>query len=270
MARTRQDRRNDFDEFYSSSINIFTRLKDQDPCAEKFQREYMLNICPGSRAGGTDKRTVEVFWGARNFEIETQGRNWRALTETGATLFLARDDNGFVTISLYPAYTENRKQFETSITLHIRLDPKKLENNNFTKLLWNDFMAYMECTSLDGNPTLWQRLRIWHLRNFKHLIIDNKSTPTKFSAFIQGVFKLVVAACFSGAVLIYFVNLATKSQTTETDTQLKEVNKNLVIVSKQLEKISEDNAKIKTISIATDSLVVKTKQILKSIQTKKP
>jgi hypothetical protein len=269
MARTRQDRRNDFDEFYGTAVATFTRFRNNDPRAEKFQKEYMLNICPGSRAGGTDKRMVEVFWGGRNFEIETQGRNWKALTETGATLLFTRDDNGFAIVSLYPAYTENRKPIETSITVNIWLDPKRLKDEKFIKSLWNDFMAYMEYTSLDGNPTLWQRLRISYLRNFKHLVIDNKWTPTKFSVSINRIRDLVVAACFSGAVLIYFVNVTTKPKTTETDTQLKEVNKNLETVSKQLDKISESNADLRTISITTDSLVVKTKEILKSIQKHK-
>ncbi len=271
MAGTRQDRRNDFDEFYEAAVATFTRFGENDPRAEKFQREYMLHICPGSRAGGTDKRTIEVFWGGRNFEIETQGRNWKALTETGATLLFVRDDNGFVIVSLYPAYTENRKPFETAITLDIWLDPKRLKDEKFLKSLWNYFMAYMEYTSLDGNPTLWQRLKISYLRYFKHLIIDNKWTPTKFSASISRIRDLVVAACFSGAVLIYFVNVTTKPKTTETDTRLKEVNKNLETVSKQLDKIPDinSNADIKTISISVDSIELKMKQILKTIEKHK-
>ena len=127
-------------------------------------------------------------------------------------------------------------------------------------------MAYMECTSLDGKPTIFQRVRIWYLRNFKHLVIDKKWTATKFSVFSKGVLKLVLAACFSGAVLIYLVNFMTKPTTTETDIQLKEVNKNLETVSKQLEKISEDNGKIQAISTSADSIVVKADEILKSIK----
>lgn len=269
MARTRINRRDDFDEFYNNSINVFTQLRENDKRAEKFQREYMLNICPGSRAGGTDKRTVEVFWGGRNFEIETQGRNWKALTETGATLLFARDDNGFVIISLYPAYTENRKPIETSITLRIWLDPKKLKEEKFIKACWNDFMAYMEYTSLDGNPTLWQRLRISYLRYFKKLIIDNKWVPSKFSASTSRIRDLIIAACFSGAILVYFINVTTKPKTTETDNQLKQINDNLNSISNQLDKISQDNPDLKSISISTDSIAIRTKEILKTIEKRK-
>lgn len=269
MARTRQDRRNDFDKFYGTTVATFTRFRNNDPRAEKFERIYMLHICPGSRAGGTNNRVVEVFWGCRPFETIALGRNWTTLTEFGATLLFERDDSGFVIISIYPANTDNKKPIESSISLKLWVDPIKLKNENYLIGLWNDFMTYMECTSLDGNPTLSQRLRISYLRNLKHLVIENKWTPTKFSVFISGVLKLILATCFSGAVLIYLITRMTKPSTTETETQLKEVNKNLETVSTQLDKISESNANIKNISISADSIVVKTKEILKSIKKHK-
>ncbi|MFE3872205.1 hypothetical protein ACFX5F_13330 [Flavobacterium sp. ZS1P70] len=269
MARTRQDRRNDFDDFYGTAKETFKAFRDNDPNAEKFERIYMLSVCPGSRAGGDNNRVVEVFWGSRPFETITLGNSWKALSEYGATLLFERDDSGFVIISIYPAGTENKKPIESSISLRLWIDPIRLKDKSFLKKQWNDLMAYMECTSLDGNPTLWQRLRISYLRNFKHLVIDNKWTPTKFSVSISRIRDLVVAACFSGAVLIYFVNITTKPKTTETDTQLKEVNKNLTNVSNKLDKIYIGNYELKMISITTDSIAVKTKEILKTIEKRK-
>ena len=269
MARTRQDRRKDFDEFYKTAESIFKTFRDNDPRAEKFERIYMLSVCPGSRAGGNNNRVVEVFWGSRPFETITLGNSWKALTEYGATLLFERDDSGFVIISIYPAGTENKKPIESSISLRLWIDPIRLKDESFLKKQWNDLMAYMECTSLDGNPTILQRLRISYLRNFKHLVIDNKWSPTKFSVSITRIRDLVVAACFSGAVLIYFVNVSTKPKTTETDAQLKEVNKNLEIVSKQLDQITESNNNLKAISITTDSIATKTKEILKTIKKHK-
>jgi hypothetical protein len=269
MARTRQERRNDFDEFYRTAVTTFTRFRDNDPRAIIFERIYMLNVCPGSRAGGTNDRVVEVFWGSRPFRTITLGRTWTALTEYGATLLFERDDNEFVIISIYPANTDNRKPIESSISLKLWVDPIKLRNEGYLKELWNDFMAYMEYTSLDGNPTIMQKLRISYLRYFKNMIIDNKWTPTKFSSSVSRIRDLVIAACFSGAVLVYFVNLTTRPKTTETDNQLKEINTNLKTVSKQLDKISESSTDIKTISKRTDSIATKTKEILKTIEKRK-
>ncbi|MBP7359777.1 MAG: hypothetical protein KA955_10645 [Prevotella sp.] len=127
MKRDRQDRNKDFDTFYDESKVIFRNLQQSDRRTEKFERVYMLNVCPGSRCGGENKRVVEVFWGSRIFEIETQGIHWKSLTEQGSSLFFYRNDTGHVTISLYPAYTDFRKPIEDSITLYRWLDPLKLK-----------------------------------------------------------------------------------------------------------------------------------------------
>jgi hypothetical protein len=268
MARTRQERRNDFDEFFRTAVATFTEFRDNDPRAEKFQNIYMLNICPGSRAGGTNNRVVEVFWGSRPFETITQGRNWTTLTEYGATLLYERDDSGFVIVSIYPANTDNRKPIESSITLDIWLDPIKLKDKSYLKKNWNDLMAYMESTSLDGNPTFLQRKRVSYLRTFKNLVIDSKWTPTRFSVYVREVFKWVLTVGLSG-IIIYILTQLTQPKTTETEIQLKEVNRNLETVSKQLDKISEGNTDLKTISITTDSIAVKANEILKTIEKHK-
>lgn len=265
MARTRQDRRNDFDEFYKTVKATFEGFRDNDPTAEKFERIYMLSVCPESRAGGNNNRVVAVFWGSRPFETITLGNSWKALTEYGATLLFERDDSGFVIISIYPAGTENKKPIESSISLKLWVDPIKLKDKSFLKEQWDELMAYMECTSLDGNPTLSQRLRISYLRNFKHLVVDNKWTPTKFSLFIREVFKWVLTVGLSGTI-IYLVTIMTQPTSSQTEIQLKEVNKNLEIVSKQLDKISDSDSDIKTISITVDSVELRTKQILKTIE----
>lgn len=270
MREKRLQKIKDFEKFYDNSITVFKELGENDKRVEEFEREHMLSICPGSRAGGNEKRIVEVFWGAKAYEFETTGKNWKSLTETGATLFFYRNDTGDVTISIYPAKTEYRQPIEDFITLHEWIDPKKLNDRKFIKSLWNDFISYMETTSLDGKPTNFQKLRIWYLRQFKHLVIKQTWTPTKFSEFINRVIKTSTSVIFSGAVLIFLINRMTKP-TSETENQLKEVNKNLEKVSNQLDNISKNNKDIKTISSTTDSIGVKTKEILKTLdKIKKP
>src|SRR5690606_38982747 len=172
-----------FDNFFDNCDSIFGKLRDEDKRVEKFEREYMLRVCPGSRAGGSEKRIVEVFWGFRPYEFSTQGKNWKSLVEYGSTLFFYRNDTGDITITLYPAKTDFRKPTEDHIVLHEWFDPRKLNNHNFIKSLWNDFIAYMEVTSLDGKPDRIQKIRILYLRNFKPLVIESKWRETKFSVF---------------------------------------------------------------------------------------
>lgn len=268
MARTRQNRKDDFDEFYRTAVATFTSFRDNDSRAEKFERIYMLSVCPGSRAGGTNDRVVEVFWGSRPFRTITLGRTWTAITEYGATLLFERDDNEFVIISLFPANTDNRKPIESSVSLKLWVDPIKLRDEAYLKKFWDDFIAYMEHTSLDGNPNILQRLRVSYLRIFMHLVIDNKWTPTKFSVFGREVFKWVLTVGLSG-VIIYFLTQLSQPKATETEIQLKEVNRKLEMVSKQLDEISEGNTHFKNISITADSIGIKTKEILKKIDEQK-
>jgi len=220
-------------------------------------------------AGGANNRVVDVFWGSRPFETITQGRNWTALTEYGATLLYERDDSGFVIISIYPANTDNRKPIESSITLQIWLDPIKLKRKSFIKKNWDDLIAYMECTSLDGNPTLFQRLRISYLRTFKNLIIDNKWTPTRFSSYCKDILKFVLTVGLSGFI-IYLVTLLNQSET-NTEKELKEVNKKIKEVSTFINnEIPQNSSNVKTISITADSINKKTNEILKIIENNKP
>ncbi len=266
MKEKRLQKIKDFETFYDNCDSIFTVLRNNDNRAVIFQNEYILYICPGSRAGGNEKRIIEIFWGARPYEFETTSTQWKSLKETGTTLFFYRNDTGDITIYLYPAKSEFRQPIENHIALYEWLDPKQLNSQKFIKSLWNDFMAYMECTSLDGKPTFAQRTRISYLRNFKHLVVDNKWTPTKFSLFNKEVLKWVLTVGLSG-VIIYIVTLLTQPQTTETEIQLRQVNKSLETVSKQLDKISANNNSTNTLSVALDSIQINTKQILDNIKT---
>lgn len=73
MKEIRHQKIKDFEKFYDNCNVTFTKLRDGDKRAKIFENEYMLCICPGSRAGGNEKRIVEIFWGARAYEFETKG-----------------------------------------------------------------------------------------------------------------------------------------------------------------------------------------------------
>lgn len=103
----------------------------------------------------------------------------------------------------------------------------------------------MECTSLDGKPTYIQKLRVNYLRFFKHLVVDKNWLPTKFSKFSLDVLKWVLTVGFSG-VILFAVSYFTQPKVTETEIQLKEVNKKLEVISKQIEKKTIDTNRTKS------------------------
>lgn len=232
-----------------------------------FKNEYMLNICPGSRAGGQEKRIIEVFWGSRMYDFESQSTWKKSFNETGVTLFFYRNDTGHITISLSPAKTEFIKPIEDSIVLYRWIDPKKLNNDRFIKSLWNNFIAYMQYTSLDGKPTYYQKLRVFYLRYFKRLVIDNKSKPTKFSKSFGKLSSWVLTVGLSGTI-IYFLTIATQPKTNKTEKYLNEVNRNLKNISKKLDNSSKNSTSIKKISVTLDSIKTKVEGMVETNKNK--
>jgi hypothetical protein len=253
MKRTRFDRTKDFDSFFDKCEEIFKTLRDNDKKAERYQNEYMLCVCPGSRAGGQEKRIIEVFWGGRAYEFETKGKSWKSLNETGVTLSMYRNDTGHITVSLYPAKTEFIKPIEDSIAIYKWLDPQKLNNKRFVKSLWNDFMAYMECTSLDGSPTLRQRFRIFYFRHFKNLVVNKIWQPTKFGEFSKSVLKFVLTVGLSGFVF-FFVSVLNDSGENELKQSLNNIDSNSVIIIHQLDSIYKSKDSIISAIESADSI----------------
>lgn len=252
MSRNRQDRIKDFDQFYNYANELFKELYENDPRSDKF-KVHSFYVSPGSRAGTNDPRVVDIFFGKRPFESLKSGGTWAALVEEGATLLLTRDDSGFIHVILYPACTERQRPIEDFITLYRRLDPQRLNDSNFIRSLWYDLIAYMECTSLDGQPNFCHRFRIKYLRIFRHLTVKEVFQPTKASVFGMDVLKWVFTVGLSG-LLVFFVTKYSPSPDVQTE-QLKQVNKNLEEISKQVNKLSPDNRKSSSQPYLKDSII---------------
>lgn len=224
MRRSRLDRRKDFELFYQKSETLFRDFALVDiERSDEFERTHMLVICPGGRRDGNNNRVVEVFWGQRGFETITFGRNWKSLPEYGVTLMFELDDSGRVIIALFPAHTEKRKPIESSITLWNWLDPKKLSNRIFVGRLWNDFMAYMAVTSLDGTPTISQRIRISWLRFIKHQVVNNTWMPRKITTYSKEIIKYSLTVGLSGCLLL-LVTKACESSDSSTAKKVYNIN----------------------------------------------
>lgn len=162
----RQARRTDFAFFLRTAPDVFRKIAASDRSSRLFDRLNSLCITPGGRLGGTDPRSVDVFFGSRPFDAvdERQIVNGRVharrrlRVETGAMLAYYRQDDDTVACYLYSAFTG-----EAGIPPHSFL----LEHIRVTHLLtgewklrqhWRYFMAVMEVTSIDGRPSIWQRL----------------------------------------------------------------------------------------------------------------
>lgn len=187
-ASKRSTRRFCFDLFVREGKTIFQNIAERDSRHKSLERIYAFYVVPGGRVGGRDKRVFEVFYGNRPFErveelTQEEGEfpkfRDRFLNAHGATLLYERGDDGIVLCTLYPAASENYRRREEAIILAIIRGTHILTGAPILERHWRAFMSYMQYTSLDGEPTVGDRLRVWWLLSTRRLIIDNKAETAK-------------------------------------------------------------------------------------------
>lgn len=224
QAKKRNKRFEDFETFYNQAKDIFEPFRTSGDREKYYQNLYMLCVCQGSRSGGCESRIVEFFWGQRIFDknqsLSNDGR--RSLhfeAETGVTMLFFKNDDGYVSIQMHPACTEQRHPIEDFIFWKTSVDPSRLLQKSFQKRCWSAFMAYMEVTSLDGDPTLLQRLKVWYYRNFKYVVEDRKELPLKYVSFLKKVGTWVLTVGCSGLIIFLLQLGFSKNQSTYDNIQ---------------------------------------------------
>ncbi|WCC46249.1 hypothetical protein [Tenacibaculum finnmarkense] len=207
-------------------LDTFNGFHEKDDRAEKFHKAYSLHKFRGDRSNRLNERSVDVFFGNRAYETMTRGSEWKALAEYGTTLLYKRNDDGFVTVFLYPANPENQSQKEDFILLHKRLNPNELLRKSVLSNHWKTFISYMECTSLDGSPTSIDKLRIGYLKLVKQLVIKNKIQQSRIKSYFFEISKFVLTVGLSGFI-IFLVTLSQKDNNGIENQKIIELQKNI-------------------------------------------
>lgn len=242
-----------FRDFYNNAKEIFNRLQEADPSSQVFKDRCMLQVCPGSRAGGNNPDVVDVFWGAQRVKRIDKRNGFELLTEDGVTMLFNLLPDGHVSITLYPAKTKVMRPIEDCILLHRFCKATWLLKERNQKALWRDFMAYTECTSLIGTPSIWQRLRMFWVKYSRPVCIDGVQMPVRGLQHLRKVVTFALTVGLSGFLLVAvqqyqeeakdYTPLIEKNNTTMEDVQktqceiLKEaqsVNANVDSILKQI------------------------------------
>ncbi|MBN3781835.1 hypothetical protein G3O06_30480 [Burkholderia sp. Ac-20345] len=194
-----------FKTFTRFAKHKFRVLCDHNPEAQRFDQIYSFCITPGGRAGGQNARQFEVFFGARPYDSarvldSSMRRTVRLLAEHGATLEFMRDDLGRVHVFLHPAVSEGTKPLEDFIKLGIVEDPAKLLNNQVLSRYFRWLIAYMQCTCLEGQPTLRDRLMVSVLRLFRQRSVNGRLRRTRISKYSGNVTRWVLTVGLSGTL----------------------------------------------------------------------
>ncbi|MBP9993385.1 MAG: hypothetical protein KBT67_00370 [bacterium] len=198
------DRLNRYDQFNDFAVvaeGKFKALLAESPSAKRFDDIYMLHVWNDKQHPKNNVTYVNVGFGSRPLIVSHNNRGFTSTLEDGARLCFYRMETGFVTVSLYPAKTDNRKPFEDCIIIEESIDPKELTKDSVLQELWKCLISYMECTSVDGNPSIWQKRNVKRLRYKRHTVVENVFQETKRSVFWNKVKMFVLTVGFSGVIV---------------------------------------------------------------------
>jgi len=207
---SRQTRYDDFEKFADSAEATFNALLDADARAKSLSNFYSFYAVKGGAMGGLDKRVFEVFFGNRPIDhVETfeskEGefpqRQSKLLTERGVCLRYERTDIGTVICTLFPAETKSLHQREDSILLEWIAHPRSLHSQCKLNEHWRAFISYMECTSVDGEPSVLDKLRVSYLRFTQILVIDGRAGRRRITSVAGSIFSYALTIGLSGFLL---------------------------------------------------------------------
>lgn len=213
-ARKRRSERNlEFGIFISLAECWFKEIASQDPRHEILEKMYDFYVVPGGKNGAVDKRELDVFFGKRPIESVTeirQGTGQNAVfpirankfvTEAGAELRYRKTEHGTVLCLLTPARSEGSRQREDSIILaHIK-EPRSLTGKPLLERHWRSLISYLECSSLDGDPRVVDRIRVWWLQFSRPMIVEGKYQGRRILHVGGEIIKWALTIGLSGAVL---------------------------------------------------------------------
>jgi hypothetical protein len=221
--KTRLKRYRHFAAFYKDANSKFNRLASADKRHRELEPLYSLCVTPGGRFGGLDERLVEIFYGNRPIdrvtvlsEIERDGHRFPSPTsklvkEHGATLQYRRVIDGKVICLLLPAGNDEMRPSESAICLSRPFDPARLDDSDYlTQGHWNCLMSYMQCTSIDGSPTLWDRIRIGRMRFCKPLLVGQETRGARIWTWLGRVLSFSMTVGLSGFLLAIILMLFSK------------------------------------------------------------
>lgn len=199
-TRERYNRYDQFNDFARVAKTKFEQLLDTTPKAKRFNDFFMLNVWDDKNHPKNDTTYVNVGFGNRLLNVWHNDTGFTSTTEEGARLSFSRMETEYVTVMLFPAKTDNRKPYEDFIIIEHRITPAKFADRGLLKSYWNYLIAYMESTSIDGNPSNWQKLKVWWLRHSHNMVIDNVHQPTRRSVFWKKIWQFVLTVGLSGFV----------------------------------------------------------------------
>ena len=211
----RVERYQEFQIFIRLAEGWFPSIAQADDRHEFLAKTYGFYVSPGGRLGGVDKRVLDVYYGNRPVDYvcelrEQSERNEefsmpvpckRFLTERGASLRYQRADDGSVVCFLEPARSEGWRRRESGIILAVIREPRVLTGRPILEKHWRTLISYFQCSSLDGRPTILDRLRTWWVLFTRPVLVDGRVASRRVLLVGGEILKWALTIGLSGALL---------------------------------------------------------------------
>lgn len=228
-----------FKSFLENSEPKYEEISRSDKKIQTLNSYYNLCVCPGGSAGGANERLLEIFYGQRPFDTQRfdpfDRNRLKVLVEYGAGLHYNLLDNGRVVAVLYPAKTDHFSPTEEAILVSGNIDPHDLPR--VYKLQFELLNAYMRCTSLDGEPSKIDRLRVFLLRLTRPLLVEGKMQPTRIWTHTVSILKFSMSVGLSG-FLLAVITAITVSPSPNYSSDIGQANKALSSIEQKIETTS--------------------------------
>ncbi|QRD62620.1 hypothetical protein H8Z72_22900 (plasmid) [Xanthomonas citri pv. citri] len=208
-ADLRTGRYKSFVDFWDQARALFPAAMAGVSGASFFNSYYSFHVLPGTSDSGHGQRYVQAFYGKRPYDsVEASSRapgmapqrSIRLRVEEGATLFYHIGPTGHVVCQLYHASILDGAVGDRYLRLD-RIEPKTLHQPHVLRRHLRNLIACMACTSLDGAPTVRQRMR-WHWLTWTNpsYVEDVYHEPPARTALRKFGWWVATVGC-SGAVL---------------------------------------------------------------------
>lgn len=219
-ALDRRSRRyDDFKNFSEQSETLFEKIAEADDDLRYLHALYTFYVSPGGPMGGSRPRAVEVFFGKRAYDSESSATAHRFLIESGARLSYERTDSGAVLCLLAPATSENTKRTEKMFLLEVIKNPSHLLIERTLKRHLAYLTSCMAVTSLDGDPTISQRLRYAWLWSVKSFVKEQKLKKARYSREARRIGRWVATIALSGCALFFIQRIWPESDAVQARAQ---------------------------------------------------
>ncbi len=246
----RNERIKSFEDIISLVKEYFLSKARQSASTEYLQQYFGIKaeICP---------TWLDVFWEDRDIDMDQDGQ---CLKEKGARISIRCSVRGYVTIKLFPCFTDSLKCREDGIILFHKLNPWFLGRSIFMSYLWSTFVSYSTVTAIDGNPSVLSRLFVNLIRYFCTKSVNGTIESTRLWHDLK-IFVGVVFAIVTSSLFVYFLP--------SRDIDKVEIIEDLVeIHTKQIDSLVLECHKNNGISNQLDSIIFYQKLIDKNIKLK--